>query len=177
MKKKNQAGKWLIISFFMGVTLSAVLWKPVTDMTFAVAQGQGSIFDMGDDYEIWWPGYLIYWESKEDYEYKRLISSPDEVTEFAFEGAWLVGKTKKGWFALNKETHEFYYPYSSVEQLEADVPIKISELKLESDFSPYLVVYDGTKDAVLTAKWILVSLPFILSLVPYGLRRLLVAGK
>ncbi len=119
---------------------------------FRICQGPGWFFNMGDGYEMHrWPGSLYYFKYREngveapikhrEYPFK------ERVVAFRIEGPWLVGKTDKGWFAIQKLKHKTYYPLVS----EYEV-VKITGLNIES----FDLVTDPTTSLIFPAQYELI---------------------
>jgi len=130
---------------------------------------------MGDGYEIWWPGYLVRLKPGTDSGFDRIIH-PEEIQEFAIEEAWIIGKTARGWFAVNKSTHDVFYPYLEQEELQGVTGVDASSLDFTSDPSPYLIVYPRTLrnlSIVNRVCWVLVfALPLLIGVGPYAIKHL-----
>jgi hypothetical protein len=158
----------------LGVCIVLIIWKPLVDTVFVISQGQDPRYDMGDGYEIWGPARnIIYWRSKKDYQWERIVH-PERVLEFALVGPWLLGRTEKGWFAINKKTHDLNYPCSSRNELERITALDISSLHFITHPRPYQIVYPRTERAVANVNrlcWILLFVvPLALAFAPYAWR-------
>lgn len=160
-----------ILRLVIGIVAVLLIWNPLVTLTHRFAQGPDVAFDMGDNYEIWgWPGYVIYWQSKEKFRFERIIH-PERTLEFALKGPWLVGRSEKGWFAINKKTHKVHYPHSSKDELERIIAFEISSLDFVTDPRTYEVIHPHTRSAVTWANrfcWFLIFvLPLTLGFAPY----------
>jgi hypothetical protein len=127
-----------ILGGLVGLCLVLIIWNPVVNATFVIAQGQDPSFDLGDNYEMCGPARtIIYWRSRENFEWNRIIH-PEATLEFALQGPWIIGRTEKGWFAIQKKRHEVHYPIS-IDQLEIVTRLETSSLDMETDPWPYLI--------------------------------------
>jgi len=158
-----------MLRLIVGVLLATLLWNPVVTTTFIIGQGQDppDAYDMGNNYEIWWLGFVHHWVSQWDFDVVTVID--DIVEEFTLADDWLIGRTEKSWFAINKKTHEVHNPISSLSKVEAITDLDISSVKLLTlaDIPPsYPAVYPWTKKAVANVKKILIVLPLLLGFGP-----------
>jgi len=159
----------------MGVVL---IWSPLVNLTFVFAQGQDPGYSFGGGYELWYrqpwgsSGGILYWPSRKE-PFEHVISQP--VLEFTLRGPWIIGKTERGWFSINKESHDVYYPQSEA-QLRTTTSLDVSSLKTETDPTPYLVVKPkalAAKAAVNRLCWVLLLIiPLALGFGPLVIRKL-----
>jgi hypothetical protein len=97
---------------------------------------------MGNNYRLVKLGnYIDYWPIKEE-PMKPIVV--DKTIEFAVSDSWLFGRTEKGWFGINKETHELFYPYLSKQDLQGKTGVAIDALSFTRDTRPYAVIQLGT---------------------------------
>lgn len=96
----------LKLSFFIVVGYILLI------VTYQICQGPDRCLDAGDNYVIGdLPGHLYYWPRGKP---RSMIGLLDEKVEgFWVSGTWVVGKTKNYWFAVNKDSHDIYYPLIS----------------------------------------------------------------
>ena len=165
---KTYAG--ILIRFAVGVTIAAIAWKPLTSLTFAFFCGLDPRFDVGGGYEIWFPGYLVYFKPEKDVEDQmpsRLIY-PETIEKIALVDNWLVGNTAKGWFAVNKSQNNLHYPINTVPELENIIGTRIDNLVFltEADLLPYEVRYNEARKIVTILKAFLLVLPVLLGFIP-----------
>jgi len=168
----------MVFRFAIGGVIVLGIWKPLRDVAFWFAQGPDPRYDFGGNYEMWYrppwgssSGGIVYWPLKEE-PWEHIISEP--LIEFALTGPWIVGRTAKSWFAINKESHDVHKLDSKV-KLEAVTGLDLSGVNMETDPTPYLIV----KPAALAAKaksnrlcWILLFLlPLALGFGPVIIRR------
>jgi hypothetical protein len=164
-----------VLSSVAGLCLVLLIWNPVVSATFELAQGQDPSFDLGDDYEMCGPGRtIIYWRSRENFERDRIIH-PEATLEFALQGPWIIGRTEKGWFAIQKKNHEVHYPVSK-DQLETVTGLDISSSDMETDPWPYLIARPEALAAKAKANrlcWVLlIVVPLISGFAPYAWNRI-----
>lgn len=162
----------------IGVSLILLIWKPIVNIAFAFAQGPDPRFDLGASYELWYrppwgsSGGIVYWPSEEEPP-EHIIGQP--ILEFALSGPWIIGKTEKGWFAINKESHDVHYPQSE-EQVRTATAINVSSAKMETDPMPYLMVRPealaAKRRATLLCWILLLVVPTALAFGPLGLRKI-----
>ena len=168
----------LTLRVFIGAIIFFVLWNPVAEIAFSLIQGQDSVCDMGDNYKIQSPaGNVLYIKPNEEHKWKTII--PERVNEFALKEPWFIGRTTKGWFAINKKTDDVYYPTSTLKQLGDMVKIDLSELELSSDVRPYLQIHPWTHKAMLRVKivFLLFLLLFIFGPNIFGIGRLIFQSR
>jgi hypothetical protein len=171
-------GRELLIPVFSGVAglcLVLLIWNPVVNATFELAQGQDPSFDLGDDYEMWGPARtIIRWRSRDNFEWDRIIH-PEATLEFALQGPWIIGRTEKGWFAIQKKNHEVHYPVSK-DQLETVTGLNISSSDMETDPWPYLIARPEALAAKAKANrlcWVLlIVVPLASAFAPYAWKRI-----
>jgi hypothetical protein len=162
----------------MGVIAIALIWSPLVNMTFSFAQGPDPRYALGGNYELWYrppwgsSGGIVYWPSEEEPP-EHMISQP--VLEFAMNDPWIIGRTEEGWFGINKESHDVYYPQSK-DQLKATTSLDLSLLKMETDPTPYLIVRPEALAAKAKANrlcWVLLFvIPLALGFGPLVIRKL-----
>jgi len=168
----------LILRLVVGTVLVLLAWKPIVNIAFVFAQGQDPRFDLGASYELWYrppwgsSGGIVYWPSEEEPP-QHIIGQA--ILEFALSGPWIIGKTEKGWFAINKESHDVHYPQSR-EQVRTATGIDISSAKMQTDPMPYLIVRPKALAAKRRATrlcWILLFIvPTALAFGPLGVRKI-----
>ena len=162
----------------IGVIAIALVWNPLENFAFVVAQGQDPSYDLGSSYELWYrppwgsSGGIVYWPSKEQ-PFEHVIS--EAVLEFAISGPWIIGRTAESWFGINKKSHDVH-KLDSKEKLEAAIGLDLSTVKVETDPKPYLIVKPEALAAKFNANrlcWILLFvLPIGLGLGPFFARKL-----
>ena len=164
----------------MGVILIFVL----LNLSIAVVYIHGGmaidpIYDIGDNYEIWgWNpggGYLIFWESRENEEWKKIIESPEYITSFAIKEPWVWGKTNKNWFLLNKQDNKFYSNLTE-EDIKKHIDFDFKNIALITDPSPYAPNYEWvmktTKKVKIISVILLIVFPLFLGYLPYIWRKI-----
>lgn len=127
---------WIILKLLVII----MVWCFVSYMPFAVVNYLAMIYDLGNDYEMWGgPDAIYHWQSREEAEFEQVI--PISIEALNINDDWIVGKTRKGFFAISKKSHEVFYPYDTYDQLRSvcDVNISINEA-IPLDISQYLVV-------------------------------------
>jgi len=127
---------WIILKLLIII----MAWCFVSYMPFAVVNYLAMTYDLGNDYEMCgWLKCIIHWQSREEGEYEDVI--PITIEAFNVNDDWIVGKTRKGFFAISKKSHEVFYPYNTYDQLQSvcNVNISINE-DITPDPSQYLIV-------------------------------------
>jgi len=164
---ETQKRLMLILRFTIGLIIVLLIWIPITNFVFVVAQGQDPSFDLGSGYEMRGPKLIItYWPKTERYDslWQKIIH-PGPILEFALRDIWIIGRTEEGWFAINKESHQVHYPRTK-EQLHTITGLDISSIKMETDPIPYLIVRPEAQSA---KKWANRFCWFLIFLVPLAL--------
>jgi hypothetical protein len=112
-----------VVLELLRVSVVLVVLLVLTYLGFNIAQGPDRTYELGNDYYmIRWPGPIerfAFWPEEgqsEKIRYPHKVIDED-VSVFCLEPGWIAGKTYKGWFAINKETHRVYYPYKSLAEL------------------------------------------------------------
>ncbi|HUT29447.1 MAG TPA: hypothetical protein VMX13_06625 [Sedimentisphaerales bacterium] len=164
-----------ILSSVVSLCVVLIIWNPVVNFTFIIAQGQDPSFDLGDDYEMCGPGRtIIRWRSRDNFEWDGIIH-PEATLEFALKGPWIIGRTEKGWFAIQKKSHEVHYPVPK-DQLETVTGLDTSSLDMETDPWPYLIARPEALAAKAKANrlcWVMVFVvPLLLGFGPYACMRI-----
>ncbi len=100
------------------------IWLLVSDFAFLVCQSPDPTYILDSNYQLWnWPGTLIRlkpadWEDDPiAIRYVNPLDVRRDIKAFAVLEKFIVGRTSDGWFAINKETHEIWYPHKSQEAL------------------------------------------------------------
>jgi hypothetical protein len=127
---------WIILKLLPII----MVWCFVSYYGFALENYFAPIYDLGNDYEMWGgPKAICHWQSREEAEHELII--PISIEALNVNDDWIVGKTRKGFFAISKKSHEVFYPYNTYDQLQSacDVNISINEA-IPLDISQYLVV-------------------------------------
>lgn len=164
----------LIITFILK-TFCLIIWLVVSGFAFIVCQAPDTTYILDPNYQLWkWPGKLIrlepvYWDDNNDvgvrYIHPLGFRSSDAKV-FAVLDKFIVGVTSEGWFAINRDTHEVWYPHKSQEDLKEASGVAFSESELKTSRPlARMVIYLRTK-VVLP----LIALFFIICLV--GIRRI-----
>lgn len=164
-----------ILSAAAGLCAVLLIWSPVVNAAFGLAQGQDPSFDLGDDYEMWGPARtIIHWQSRDNFEWDRIIH-PEATLEFALQGPWIIGRTETGWFAIQKKSHQVHYPVSK-DHLATVTGLDISSLDMETDPWPYVIARPEALAAKAKANrlcWVLLFVvPVIFGLAPYACKRI-----
>lgn len=119
-----------IIFEFLRILVVLTIWFIIVYICFNFAQGTEPIFDLGNDYKIIrWPGPIRRSNMGENVpvEQRYLEKIIEErVTAIYVDSTWIAGITYRGWFGINKQTHEVYYPYKSHEELCATIGFNFS---------------------------------------------------
>ena len=111
-----------------------IIWYVLLYFGYNLAQGPDRAFDLGNGYKMFhWPGFIDRWNFDEDIPpediyYEKIVE--EEINSFFVNPVWIVGKTEKGWFAINKHTHDVYYPYKSHNELCAVTGFSFSQNNL-----------------------------------------------
>ncbi len=114
--------------------------------TYVFCQGPEWFFDMGDGYELHrWPGTLYYWKYRETgvevpFKYTEKPFG-EKVVAFRIENPWLIGKTEKGWFAVQKLKHQTHYPLVSEQEVMRITGLKIKASDLITDPTVYSFIF------------------------------------
>ena len=89
-----------------------------------LAAGHSPIYDFSPNY-LTMRGSLCYFPQPTDLDN---IEYPVEelVTSFCVKNPWLLGKTKKGYLAINMDSHETYYPINTFEALTEKIGVQVS---------------------------------------------------
>ena len=172
----NKHYKGFLIRFIVGIIIAAIAWKPLTSLVFTFYCGLDPRFDVGGGYEIWFPGYLVYFEPEKDIEDQmplRLIY-PETIEKVTLVDNWIIGSTVKGWFAVDKSQNNLYYPINTVPELESTVGMRIDGLTFltEADLLPYEVRYDDARKLVTKIRVFLLALPILIGFMPNACRLL-----
>lgn len=115
-----------------------LIWFVLAFLGFNIAQGPDRLYDLGNGYKIVrWPGPIDRWNIDEnvpvEQHYHEKILEED-VTAFYVDSTWIVGRTYRRWFGINKQTGELYYPYKSHEELCAATGFSFSPNKLVTGY-------------------------------------------
>jgi hypothetical protein len=116
-------------------------------LTFQVFQGPERCFDVGRGYIIAeWPGPLWYWPPKAPKECRGMTNLLDAYIEaFMVADPWLIGRTRNGWFAVDKKAHHIYYPLPFT-------PEKEEELQALAEFTNIHHIYYPIASDPITAE-------------------------
>jgi hypothetical protein len=142
----------------------------------AFAQGQDPAFDLGDSYELAGPGMsILYWPSPDraTHGFEKVIRGP--VKEFALKDRWIIGRTVRSWFAIDKESHDVHESKARGE-IEAVTHIDFDRVELQTDPTPYLIATPqalAARSAANTACWVLLFvIPAIFACLPVLVARM-----
>lgn len=158
-----------VLRVILGVVCVLLFWNGVVKLIPYF--NLDPTFDVGDDYVIQYPGaYVFYGPSAEEHPPDRIVY-PETTLEFALRDPWFLGRTEKGWFAINKKTHEVHYPCAAKSDLQEITALDISSVEFLTDPTPYVRVPDYIKKGLRIANfcsWILLFLvPSLLGFGPY----------
>ncbi|MCD4831528.1 MAG: hypothetical protein K8R02_06945 [Anaerohalosphaeraceae bacterium] len=166
----------IVLRMVIGILLTLCFWL-VSIMVVHLSLGVPPIrHDIGNGYEVWgWPeGKLMCWKSKENNTLNWIINDP--ITKLALESHWIIGKTNKGWFAIDTETKKLSYPLSE-NDIEKMVSIAFSSIKILDDITPYAIGYNSfkIKKMIVDISFpiLLIVLPVFLGFFPYLWKKLL----
>jgi hypothetical protein len=101
----------------------------------------------------------------------------ERIVGFGLKEPWFIGRTGLGFFAINKKTHEVYYPASSLKKLENMAQTDFSDINLSSNWHSHYVLNPSTNKSMLIIKIILISLFLIFWLMILGEARLISKKK
>jgi len=154
------------------LVLWLIIWLNVSVFAWLVCQGPDEGYRIDSDYVLWnWPGTLIRlkpgrYNNEQIIEYVDVLQSPRKVIALGVVGDFVVGKTTDGWFAVNRENHRVWHPYSSQAELKAVVGLEFSDSEVKPS-RPWsrLIISSHTK-IVFPLIILLFGIPLI------GLRRL-----
>jgi hypothetical protein len=126
------------------LAIALTVWIVGYELLDALAISPNPTHDFSPNY-IMVRGTLYYYPNPGDWDHAE---NPVEeiVTSFCVKNSWLLGKTNKGYFAINMETRETDYPISTVESLTEKTGFQISLDEWADDYkkrmnSPYLRRY------------------------------------
>jgi len=132
-----------------------LIWFVLAFLGFNIAQGPDRLYDLGNGYKIVrWPGPIVRWNidpgetdaGQVPYHYKII---EEDVNAFYVDSTWIVGRTYRRWFGINKQTGELYYPYKSHEELCAATGFSVSPNKLVTGYPlSYEVIWPPAKRVV-----------------------------
>lgn len=154
----------------IGVVIVFLLWNTIISVTFYMYQGPDvcHVYDMGNGYELWMPPYFIYcWIPESKFKVELVID--EVVEEFALVYPWIIGKTDKGLFAVNKEKNKVINPVPSTSELEAITGLNVSEINMQTNPEQNkveLLVYPRTRKAIANVKKFLIVIPVLLAFIP-----------
>lgn len=159
-----------IVLEVLRIIVVLVTWFVLVLFSYVLAQGPEPAYDLGNGYKmIRWPGPIDRWNFDEDVPiekmYQEKMIGDDKAEAFYVNTNWIVGRTRKGWFAINKQTHKVYYPYQSHSELCAVTGFDFSPDDLIKRYPiEYEIIWPHTKR--------LVSIICILMIIPLiGFRR------
>ncbi len=160
--------KGYIIRILLGLIVAFAVSEIAKRCVYQISQGPTPFFDLGNNYRMEsWPGYISHSPNPETTDYSMLISEPIET--FGLQGPWLVGKTEKGWFVINKETNSIVYPCEKKEVFKvsglSEKEILINEMpKSLRIIFPHTI--DNMKKMKKISVFFLVAFPLVFLLVP-----------
>lgn len=149
----------VLLRLVIGAGSVLLIWKPLVGLTYTFTRGPGARFDLGDNYEMWGPQLSIYYcpsEDRENYTPESIILGP--IIEFALNDSWIIGKTGKGLFCINKKLHDVHYPFSK-DELQQITGLDISSMQIITNPKPYEIIEPRTLSAMTQANrlcWILI---------------------
>jgi len=140
----------------------------VSGFAWLVCQAPDSTFILDSDYVLWhWPGRLMrlkptYWDDIKVMGVEYIDPLRDyDVNSFAVIDEFIVGRARRGWFAINRQTHEVWYPYESQEELKSAANVVFSDSDLTTTL-PWsrMVIHLRTKIA-LPSIWLFFAIALI----------------
>jgi len=151
-----------LIYEFLRIILVLTIWLILVYIGFIFSQGLEPTYVLGNGYEIFsWPGYINRWIEDANVPlemgyYKKVIE--ERITAFYVDSIWIIAKTHINWLAINKNTHEVYYPYKSHKELCAAIGFSFSPDNLITRRPlSYEIIWPHTKRFV----WIMIILLII----------------
>jgi len=100
----------------MAILLGA-LWYFTVNFLNAIEIGPNPAYTFSPNY-IMVKGHLYFYPDPSDYDHFE-IPLEEYMQSFSVEQGWLLGKTEKGYFAINMQNNNLYYPVSSKQELAA----------------------------------------------------------
>ena len=123
------------------VILWIYLWFLLISLGSLFARGPDAHFILDENYQLWdWPGTLIRveiveFENKPEKDYEGVLEPHGLVDAFAVLDKFIMGKTVGSeWFAVDRQTHKVWYPYSSKEELQREADVSFSDSVLITSF-------------------------------------------
>lgn len=143
-----------------------IIWYILVFLGFHISQGPERQFALGDRYcMLNFPGRVVRWRSEEEIKKDPRGPFPErlevvisqKVTAFVTKEPWVIGKTEKGWFALNTQTHKKHYPCLSESEVKMISGLNFSSSDLITNYptssffpSSYEIIHPWTKKVVAT---------------------------
>jgi hypothetical protein len=127
--------KRFVLEFLRVVVVLAIFFV-LAFAGFNFAQGPEGMYDVGNGYKIiGWPGPIDRWNigpgecQVDEVPYHDKVIE-ENVSAFYVDDVWVAGRTRKGWFAINKDSGQVHYPYESKEELARVSGFSLAEKKL-----------------------------------------------
>ena len=120
----------------IGLVIAFFLWNTLIPVTFHTHQGPDVCYtyDMGNGYELWLsPCYIYRWMPDNKFKVELVID--EIVREFALVDPWIIGRTEKGWFSVNKDKNKVNNPIPSTSELEAVTGLNVSEINMKTEIN------------------------------------------
>jgi hypothetical protein len=107
------------------------LWMVVSAFAWILCQGLDQPYRLDSNYYLaGWPGWVVKLD-RTNKTRTYVLDFESEVEGFAVLDKFVIGKTYKGrWFAINRNTHEVWFPYSSQDTLKAASGVVFSDSQL-----------------------------------------------
>ena len=133
-----KVAKLIVTLIFKALCL--VICIAVSGFALIVCQAPDTTYILDSNYQLWnWPGTLIrlvpvHWNDNNDVgvRYINPLDVRSDVKVFAVLEKFIVGVTSEGWFSINRETHEVWYPYKSQGDLKEASGVAFSESELKN---------------------------------------------
>jgi hypothetical protein len=106
------------------IAIGLMVWFTGSFLLDAVSVGPNPMYGFSPNY-IMVNNSLYYYPDPPDWDNAE-IPLNDYISSFYVKNNWLLGKTDKGYFAINMSSHETFYPISTVEVLTEKTGIQIS---------------------------------------------------
>jgi hypothetical protein len=127
------------------------LWMVVSAFAWILCQGLDQNYRLDSNYYLaGWPGWVIKLD-RTNKTRTYVLDFESAVEGFAVLDDFVIGKTYKGrWFAINRNTHEVWFPHVSAENLKAASGALFSHSQLTTSRPwPRMIIHTRTKIVLL----------------------------
>ena len=160
----------IILSAF-AVVVILVVWYFAMPFIHALEIGPNPMHRFSPNY-VMVTGHLYFYPDPENYD-KFEIPVDEYVESFSVQQSWLLGKTEKGYFAINMDLHETYYPLDTIGALTEKTGYQISSKDWVDEYKERMTSkYLQKNPAVVTFKYLfnasLIALAVLCTLLLYG---------